>query len=158
MKRIISTAAAMGLLAAALTLPAAVRAEGPEGQHGEKGKEAFMERMREKFDITEDQEAKLKAARRARRDADAAAHDEVGAALRKLQDQLEDKASEKELSATLDRLVAARKTMRAEEDKFESSLTAILTPTQRAKMAVALKGRKGAMKGGGMRGGKRGRR
>lgn len=159
MKRIISTLTAAGLLAGALLLPAALRAEGKEG--GEKGgHEAFMERMREKFGISEEQENKLKTARRARRDADAAAHQEIGAAMRKLQDQLEDKAPEKDLSATLEKLVAARKTLRAEEDKFEAALTSILTPTQRAQMVVAMKahqgGMKGRMGGGGMHG-KRGR-
>lgn len=156
MKRIISMLTAAGLLAGALLLPAGLRAEGKEG--GEKGgKEAFMERMREKFGISEEQEAKLKAARRARRDGDAAAQEQIGAAMRKLQDQLEDKAPEGDISATLDRIVAARKTMRSEEDKFEASLTSILTPTQRAKMLLAMKahgGMPGGMHGGKMGGGK----
>lgn len=160
MKRIISMAASAGLLAGALLLPAMLRAEdGPKGKpgaYGERGgKEGFKERMREKFDISEEQEAKLKAARRAKRDGSAAAHAEMGEAMRKLQDQLEDKAPEKELSATLDKLVAARRKMRAEEDKYEAALTSILTPTQRAKMAVAMKGRMGKMHGGKMRSGKK---
>lgn len=150
MKRIISTVTAAGLLAGALMLPPMLRAEGkPEGG----GKEAFMDRMREKFGISEEQEAKLKAAKRARRDADAAVHADMGAAMRKLSDQLEDKASEKDLSATLDKIVAGRKAMRAEEDKFEAALTAILTPTQRAKMLVAMKGHMGGKPGGKMGGG-----
>ncbi|MDD5303543.1 MAG: hypothetical protein PHS14_10595 [Elusimicrobia bacterium] len=161
MKRIISAAAAAGLLTGALLLPTVLRAQGkPEGKpgaYGEKGgKEAFKERMREKFGISEEQEAKLKAAKRARRDADAATHAELAAAIRKLSDQLEDKASEKDLSATLDTIVAGRKAMRAEEDKFEAALTAILTPTQRAQMLVAMKGHKPEMGGAKMGPGKMG--
>lgn len=161
MKRIISMAASAGLLAGALLLPATVRAEdGPKGEQGayggKGGKEGFKERMREKFDISEEQEAKLKAARRAKRDATAEIHHDLQAAMRKLQDQLEDKAPEKDLSATLDALVAGRKKMRAEEDKFEAALTSILTPTQRAKMAVAMKGRMGKGHGKKMGGGKMG--
>jgi Spy/CpxP family protein refolding chaperone len=160
MKRIISTVAAAGLLAGALMAPVLLRAEDkPEGKpeaHGEKGgKEAFMERMREKFGLSEEQETKLKAAHRAKRDAAAASMAELGSLTRKLQDQLEDKAAEKDLSATLDKIVAARKAMRADEDKFEASLTSILTPTQRAKMLVAMKGHGGGMRGGNM-GGKMG--
>ncbi len=144
MKRIISTATAAALLAGALLLPAALRAEDkpegkPEKHEGKEGHEDFRARMKEKFGISEDQEAKLKAARRAKRDASEAAMSELGAATRKLQDQLEDKASEKDLSATLDKIAAVRKTMRADEDKFEASLSSILTPTQRAKMVVMMK-------------------
>lgn len=151
-------ATAAGLLAGALLVPAMLRAEGgPNGKPGayeeKDGKEGFRERMREKFDISEEQEAKLKTARRAKRDGAAAAHAEMGEAMRKLQDQLEDKALEKDLSATLDKLIAARKRNRAEEDKFEAALTSILTPTQRAKMAVAMKGRMGKKHGGKMGGG-----
>ena len=79
-----------------------------------------------------------------------------GTAMRKLSDQLEDKAPEKDLTATLDKIVAARKSMRAEEDKFEAALTSILTPTQRAQMLVAMKGRKGGKHGGKMGGGRMG--
>lgn len=157
MKRIISTLTAAGLLAGALLLPAGLRAEGKEPRGEKGGKEAFMERMREKFGITEEQEAKLKAARRARRDGDAAAHEQAAAAMRKLEDQLEDKAPESDISATLDKILAARKTMRSEEDKFEAALASILSPTQRAKMLLAMKahgGMHGGKPGGGMGGGK----
>lgn len=147
MKRIITMA-----LAGALLIPAVLRAEGKPEPRGEKGgKEAFVERMKEKFGISDEQEAKLKAAKRARRDADAAIHAELQASMRKLSDQLEDKAPEKDLSATLDKIVAGRKSLRAEEDKFEAALTSILTPTQRAQMLVAMKGRMG--KHGGKMGG-----
>lgn len=147
-------------LAGALLLPAIVRAQGgpgggPGAGGGKGGKEAFIERMKEKFGISDEQAAKLKAAKRARRDADAAIHADIQAAMRKLSDQLEDKAPEKDLTATLDKIVAGRKSMRAEEDKFEAALTSILTPTQRAQMLVAMKGRMGGKHGGKM-GGKMG--
>lgn len=152
MKRIISTVTAAGLLTGALMLPADLRAEGKPGA-GKGGKETFIEKMREKFGISEEQEAKLKAARRARRDADAAVHADMQAAIRKLSDQLEDEASEKDLSATLDKILAGRKALRAEEDKFEAALISILTATQRAQMLVALKGHRGGKMGRGKIGG-----
>lgn len=151
MKRIISTLTAAGLLAGALLIPAAIRAE--EKAAGGRG-EAFRERLREKFGITEDQAVQLKAARRARRDAAVAAKAEMGAAMRKLADQIEDKASEKEIAATLDKLSALRKAQRAEAEKFEAGLSSILTPTQRAKMLVAMKRHGGMMRRGGRGGGR----
>lgn len=142
MKRLISTMTAAGLLAGALLLPAMIRAE----EHGGGRKEARLEKMREKLGISEAQAEKLKAARRARRDASEATRAELKAAMRKLSDQLEDKAPEKDLAATLERIAAARKAQRAETEKFEAGMREILTPTQRAKMLVAMKKR------GGMRG------
>lgn len=150
MKRLISTMTAAGLLAGALLLPAMIRAE----DHGGDRKEAKLERMREKFGITEEQGAKLKAARRARRDASAASKAEIKAAMTKLNDQLEDKASEKDIAATLEKLSALRKARRAEAEKFEAGMKDILTPTQRAKMLVAMKhrgGKRGMRHGRGMR-------
>lgn len=145
----------------ALLLPAMLRAEDkPEGKGGARGeqggREAFAEHMREKFGLSEEQGAKLKAAHRAKRDAFASAMAEIGAATRKLQDQVEDKASEKDLTATLDKIAAVRKSMRADEDKFEASLSSILTPTQRAKMLLAMKAHMGGGMHGGMRGGMHG--
>lgn len=142
MKRLISTMTAAGLLAGALLLPAMIRAE----EHGGGRKEARLEKMREKLGLSEAQAEKLKAARRARRDASEATRVELKAAMRKLSDQLEDKAPEKDLAATLERIAAARKAQRAEMEKFEAGVREILTPTQRAKMLVAMKKR------GGMRG------
>jgi Spy/CpxP family protein refolding chaperone len=158
MKRIISMATAAGLLAGALLLPATLRADDKPAASAEKGgkggKEGFAEHMREKFGISEDQEAKLNTERRAKRDASEAAITDLKASVRKLQDQLEDKAAEKDLTATLDKISASHKALRASEDAFEASLSSILTPTQRAKMAVAMAAHMGAMHGRpGMHGG-----
>lgn len=142
MKKLISTVTAAGLLAGALLLPAMIRAEDHDGGGRQ---ESRLERLREKLGISDEQAAKLKAARRATRDATGMARTELKAAMRKLKDQLEDKASEKELAATLERIAAARKAQRAEAEKFEAGLGAILTPIQRAKMLVAMK-RHGGMK------------
>ncbi len=147
MKRLITTVTAAGLLAGALLLPAMIRAE----EHGGGRKEARLERMREKLGLSAEQGEKLKAAHRARRDAAVATRTELKAAMRKLKDQLEDKASEKEISATLERIAAARKAQRAEAEKFEAGLSTILTPTQRAKMLVAMKRHGGMKRGRGMR-------
>ncbi|MEK7234554.1 MAG: hypothetical protein AAB268_12115 [Elusimicrobiota bacterium] len=149
MKRIMTMVTTAGLLAGALMLPAMSRAEGKPESHGEQGgKENFLERMREKFGISEEQGAQLKAAHRAKRDVSAASMGEISTLMRKLEDQLEDKAPEKDLAATLDKIVVARRAMRASAEKFEASLTSILTPIQRAKMLVARKEHGHRMRGG----------
>ena len=150
MKRVISTVGAAALLAGALLAPALLRAEDKaekpaqeEGHHG-----GMRAKFKEKLGLTDEQESKLKALRRAHREASESAKNDLQAAMRKLGDQLEDKASEKDLSATLDKIKAGRRALRDAQDKFEADAAAVLTPTQRAKMVVAM----GRMMKGGMRG------
>ncbi|UPT74748.1 MAG: Spy/CpxP family protein refolding chaperone [Elusimicrobiota bacterium] len=140
MKKLSSNLGAAALLAGALLLPAALRAEkdGPKGGKPESREDGPRGKWKEKLGLTEEQEAKLKGLRRAHREESESARAEVKAAVRKLADQLEDKASEKELTATLDRIQAGRKSLHAQREKFEASAAAILTPTQRARMAVAM--------------------
>ena len=92
-----------------------------------------------KLELSEEQQKKLKAARREHRDAAMAIRGERQAALRKLRDQLEDGAPDSELSATLDRLTKARRDLRAEQDKLEDKLKSILDVKQRAKLAARLR-------------------
>lgn len=142
MKRLISMTGAAALLAGALLLPAALRAEDKDKKdakpeaHEEGGRRGAW--LKEKLGITDEQEGKLKTIKRAHREAEEAARSELGAIMRKLSDQLEDKASEKDLSASLDKLKAAHKAMGAEREKFMDSMAQVLTPTQRAKMAVGM--------------------
>lgn len=160
MKRLISTVSAAVLLGGAMLLPGVLRAhdgkdEAKPGAHEPGGDHEGQ--WKEKLGITDDQEAKLKTLKRAHRDAEESARTEIGASMRKLKDQLEDKAPEKDLTATLDKIQASHKAMQAEQEKFMTGMAAILTPTQRAKMLIGMMGhmqRHGGMggPGGGMRG------
>ncbi|MDE2291792.1 MAG: hypothetical protein KGL53_06890 [Elusimicrobia bacterium] len=58
--------------------------------------------------------------------------------LRKLSRQLTDKASDQDLSATLDDLKAARAAVRDAHQKFMDEAAAVFTPTQRARMALRM--------------------
>jgi len=156
MKRTIAKLA----VAAALLAGGAARAEKDgsrrtsPGEHGDGGKAAL--------EWTEGQQDKLKKARRANREAIAKIRGERQAAMRALRDQIEDRAPESALSATLERLAKARRELRAQQDKFEAELASILTPTQRAWFEtrrgrrVAMMGMMGEMgRGGPGRGGAR---
>lgn len=149
MKRLISMTTAAGLLAGALILPAVLRAEEKKGEkpeareHGDRAA-----KMREKLGVSEEQEAKLKTLRRSHREAEEDGRAEMKKIIRKLENQLEDKASEKDLSATLDALKAQHKKLAAEREQFMEAMAQVLTPIQRAKMAVAMS----RHMGGGMRG------
>lgn len=147
MKRMISTVGAAALLAGALLAPALLRAEDKADKPAqeEKHRGGMRAMFKEKLGLSDEQEAKLKGLRRAHREASESAKSELKAAMRRLGDQLEDKASEKELSATLDKIKSGRRALRDAQDKFEADSAAVLTPTQRAKMVVAMGHR---MKGG----------
>ncbi|NNN06992.1 MAG: hypothetical protein HKL90_13935 [Elusimicrobia bacterium] len=69
-------------------------------------------------------------------------------AMAKLRQQLDAKASDDDVKATLAQLREARRQMRAQEDKFIDSASSFLTPTQQAKMLL------GAMKMHGRRHGR----
>ena len=63
-------------------------------------------------------------------------HRELRDALQKLSDQVEDKAADADIQATLDRVQKARQALQTEMISFRSKLAGILTPTQRAKMML----------------------
>jgi len=123
-------AAALLLSGAAATL----RAEAGEGKKTRWSHEGRHERMKEALGLDSKQLDSLKTLRRARRDASSALGAKLKASLVKLRDQLEDKASDKELASTLDSIASTRKALAAEREKFESGLAAILTPSQRARL------------------------
>lgn len=139
MKRLITTMTAAALLGGALFLPAILRAEGKKEKPAPEEREGRMAaKIKEKLGLSDEQAEKLKALRRAHRDAAESLRSELKASVRRLGDQLEDDASEKELSATLDKIKAGRKALREARDKFEADSSALLTPTQRAKLVVAM--------------------
>lgn len=128
------------LLAAALLLCGAGGAGAEPQEKGPRGawtREARRERMKEALGLSEEQAGKLKSLRRAHVEAAEELRGKLRASMRKLQAQLEDKAGDKELSATLDSIAASRKALAGERERFESALSAVLTPSQRAQMLAA---------------------
>lgn len=131
MKRVLSFVTTLGLLAGAF-VPLAARAE-KGGRDGKPG-------------LSEEQKDKLKAAKRAHREAAAELRARLGKSMRRLGDQVQDGAKDEAIAATLDELAKTRKAMLAEREKFEAEAAKILTPTQRARKLLAMK------RGGGKRG------
>lgn len=88
------------------------------------------------FGLTDEQKDKLRSLRRSHREAAAALDGELKAGLRKLKDQLQDEASDKELAATLDSIARTRKAQAAQREKRRDAMDAVLTPPQRARLLV----------------------
>ncbi len=140
----------------AVVLAALIAAASPSVRSWAKDKDAkkagsrsdrFLEMMQDKLDLTDAQVEKLKPLldeQKAKREKNGPQMKETVAKLRK---QLRNKASDADLQATLDQLSAARKAMQADREQMMEKMSAILTPAQRAKAAVAMAGRFEMMRG-----------
>lgn len=141
MKRLVCAAFAAALLVPGTwALSARAHDEGSEehaGPHHEMG-EKMEERIKEKLGLTDDQAAKFKDARKAHGEATKPLHRKMRDGIAKLGDQLQDKASDGDIKATLDSLKSVRQAMSAEEEKFHDSLASFLTPTQQAKLVMGM--------------------
>jgi Spy/CpxP family protein refolding chaperone len=136
MKRIICALIAAGLIAAGPLAPRARADEGGKdgGKHGERAETM----MKERLGLTDDQAAKLKAAFEAMKTATKTLREQSKETSRKLEEQVRDLSSDKDIQATLDQLDANRKAMAAERQKMESAAASILKPYQRAKMRLMM--------------------
>jgi Spy/CpxP family protein refolding chaperone len=120
---------AVALLALAVILPTRMlRAE--EHGHGKKGE------WKQKLGLTDDQVKKLDESRASEKTEMKPLREKKTALMAKLEEQIKNKAADADIKATLDEMAAAHKAMEASEEKFEDSRSAILTPTQQAKMMV----------------------
>lgn len=126
---------------------------GPPPEMGEK----MAAKMKEKLGLSDDQAAKLKDAFKAHGDAMKPLGKQMKELLEKLHKQVEDKASDGDLKATLDALKASRKSMADAQESFHATLAGFLTPTQQAKFvlgaAAQMRHRMGGRGGRGGRGG-----
>jgi len=154
-RRMMILSAALLGLAAAGTLQARDH-KGPGDRKGPGGgpawHEKFKDLMQKRFDLSDDQQAKLKEAFEAQRKAAEPLHKELRVGLAKLRWQVEAEADSKELAATLAQLDKTRKALQSQQDKFLSSLKNILTPVQQAKMLLAHMPQGGMRMGMGMAG------
>lgn len=141
MRRLFVAALACGLLAAG---GAALRAEdegGGGGKPGWRGHGPLAE-------LTAEQRAAMKAAKRAHRDAVTPLKDKLEDELERLRGLVEKAAPEKELTASVDKVKELHKAVQAEREKFMEKLGASLTPLQRAKGVLMMARRmKGAFHG-----------
>ncbi len=153
MKRIICAALAVGLLTAG-PLTGRARAEessatgAADGHKDGKGgdRAEHMEKMlKERLGLSDDQAAKLKASWEAEKAAIKPLREQAKESRRKLEEQVRDLSSDKDIKATLDQIDANRKAMQDERQKAQATVASVLKPYQRAKlrllMAHMMKGR-----------------
>lgn len=121
---------------------AALRAEDKDGggKPGWKGHGPFAE-------LTAEQRAAMKTARRAHRDAVTPLKDRLEDELERLRGLVEKAAPEKDLTASVDKVKELHKAIRSEHEKFMEKAAASLTPMQRAKGVLAMEKR---LRGGAM--------
>lgn len=140
MKRLVCAAFAAALLMPGMGALSA-QAKGPMERAGgpprEKG-EGMAERAKEKLGLTDEQETKFKDAMKEHGEAVKPLHRKMRDGLTKLGDQVQDKASDSDIKATLDSLKSVRQAMTAEEEKFHDTLASFLTPTQQAKLVIGM--------------------
>ena len=110
----------------------------PGAEKAEKGHDRMLAHMKEKLDLTDAQFEKVKAAFESHKATAKPLRRALRDGVTKLKDQLEDKAGEDQLKATLDQVEKSRKDLRAEMDRFHDSLKGVLSVTQQAKAAVAM--------------------
>lgn len=139
MKRYLCAVLAAALLAPAM-LAVSARAHdedgGPEAAEGREGAPdhaKMAEHVKRRLQLTDDQAAKLKDAMKSHHDAMKPLWGKLKGDMKKLHDQVEAKASDSDVQASLDALKADHKAVADEEGKFQDSLS-FLTPTQRAKL------------------------
>jgi len=136
MKRI-SYAILMGGLLAGPMLAMPILAQDNGGASEKHEGHDRSEWLNKKLGISEEQSAKLKAARKSHEDAVKPLREQLKTAMKTLHGQLKNKAADKEIQGTLDQVAKARKEMREEGEKFMAATDAILTPTQRAHFLLA---------------------
>ena len=94
--------------------------------------------LKRNLGLSGEQAGKFAAAVDAREKAMKPYHDQMDAGLKKLSGQVQKKAADAEVGATLTELKTAREAMQSIQTKFQAEVDGFLTPTQRAKMILKL--------------------
>ncbi len=134
MKRLMF-ALAIGALLATSGLAVRIRAE--EKGPGMKG-HGDRKEWKAKLGLTADQEAKWDAAVKNREEAAKPLHETQKKAMETLRSQLDSKAGDSAIQATLDQIKQNEKAMEGVRESFRSEIDTFLTPTQKAKMVTEM--------------------
>src|SRR3989338_9416048 len=98
-------------------------------------------KIKEKLGLPDEQAEKLKAARKAKRQALKPLREQLSNDMDKLRAQIKDKAGDGDIQATLNQLELNHKAIQAENEKFKTAIAGFLSATQRAKLLLAMTGR-----------------
>ncbi len=118
---------------------------------------AMPERVAKRLDLTQDQQAKIKALNEAHRAAMKPKWEAQEALLKDLRELVKSKAGDAALSAKLDALKQGHLAIQAAQQAHQDELAAVLTPMQKAKFVLWMAkrmGGEGGWQGRGGRGGK----
>lgn len=118
----------------------------PMGGMHEGREQEGLANMKEKLGLSEDQAKKLKALQESQGKDMKTLQRKMRDLMAKLEDQVDDKATDSALDATLKELKVAQKEMMAAHEKLQEAREAILTPTQRAKGLLMMRGGHGGGK------------
>lgn len=132
-----------GLVAVVWSMPALRAEDQSAGMKSSKHHEMMGEGWQEKLGLSSDQADKLKAAMKAKKEAEKPLQKQLAEDLKKLGAEITLKYKDSDIQATLDDMTTARKAMQAAHENFISSLNSFLTPTQRAKMLLSMMKRMG---------------
>ena len=116
--------------------------QGPQKHHWDPAQ------MQKGLGLTDDQMAKLKAAKDAQKTAMKPLRDQMKSLMEKLGDQVKAKAPDADIQSTLDSLKQTRNALREQMEKGQEQMASLLTPTQRAKMLLRMAQRGPHGKGG----------
>jgi Spy/CpxP family protein refolding chaperone len=107
--------------------------------HEGEGHEGKGAKMMEKLGLSKEEAAKVQEARKKHRDTMRPLNSKRRDLMEKLEDQVEDKAKDSEISATLGQLEAAQKDIHAAQASHIAEMKTLLTPMQQAKVLLGMK-------------------
>lgn len=161
MRRMLCIAGVAGLIAVLAGGPGWGAEEKASAGKDQAVQQCSKSRFGRRLGLTEDQARKMKESMKARREAVRPLREKLREEKRALLELVRDDASEKDIQASLRRLKDLQKSLEAENERFKGKLEALLTPSQQAKMLLAMgkrKARGGFEMGGRGDGGRRGMR
>ncbi|MBI5622534.1 MAG: Spy/CpxP family protein refolding chaperone [Elusimicrobia bacterium] len=104
----------------------------PQCPQGKEGK------MAKRLGLNEEQAAKMKELQQAKQEAIKPLREKLVEETRSLAQLVRGEASDKEIAASLSKIQELRKALDSEKDKFEGKVAALLTPSQQAKVLLAM--------------------
>ncbi|HTA77424.1 MAG TPA: Spy/CpxP family protein refolding chaperone [bacterium] len=97
-----------------------------------------LEEMKQKLGLTDDQAAKLKTAMKKQMEANKPLRDQEKIDIDTLQQKVDSKASDSDITAALDKLKEDRKALQEAQERSMEKMKSILTPTQQAKWVLSM--------------------
>lgn len=105
---------------------------------GDSAQSERHEKMLKKLGLSDEQMEKMKAATKTHMETIKPLRKELRADMKKLREQIKNRAGDAAVAATLGKLELTRKAIQAENEKMKAATVELLTPTQQAKMLLKM--------------------